>query len=210
MAATVEALAYSWQRAWTALGAPAPQALLTQLLASYMEPHRHYHTQQHLHECLDLLESALPLALHPGEVELALWFHDSVYNPQADDNELRSAEWAARALLEQGTPAAVAYRVQALVLATAHATPPQGPDEQLLVDVDLGILAATAPRFAEYQMQIRAEYQWVPEPIYLSKRHEVLQGFLQRPFIYGTVHFHDQLELIARHNLQSALSANVR
>ncbi|HET7670229.1 MAG TPA: hypothetical protein VFK84_07465, partial [Burkholderiales bacterium] len=40
----------------------------------YGEPHRAYHTQ-HLEECFALFDQTSPQ--HPGEVLLALWFHDA-------------------------------------------------------------------------------------------------------------------------------------
>ena len=46
-------------------------------------------------------------------------------------------------------------------MATRHAALPAGGDEQLLVDIDLAILGASAARFAEYERQIRAEYAFV-------------------------------------------------
>lgn len=41
-----EALAHSWQRAWSQLGLHAPDGLFERLLTAYNEPHRRYHTQQ--------------------------------------------------------------------------------------------------------------------------------------------------------------------
>src|SRR5256885_1237811 len=111
----------SWDSAWSALGASAPQPVLAELLQSYSEPQRHYHTLQHLGEAMGLLQPALGLAAHPGEVALALWFHDAVYQTQAKDNEARSADWAAAVLRGQGLPAEVAGRVHGLIMATCHA-----------------------------------------------------------------------------------------
>ncbi|MDR3017640.1 MAG: N-methyl-D-aspartate receptor NMDAR2C subunit [Delftia acidovorans] len=195
----------AWAQAWGALGVPAPAPLLAQLLQSYSEPQRHYHTLQHLAEVMDLLQPALPLAEHPGEVELALWFHDAIYATQAKDNEARSAEWAAAVLRGQGLPADVSGRVHGLIMATCHAAQPSGIDAQLLVDADLGILAADPLRFAEYELQVRAEYEWVPLPLYRAKRREVLQGFMQREAIYCTDWFRQRLESRARRNLAQAL-----
>ena len=111
----------SWDSAWSALGASAPPPVLAELLQSYSEPQRHYHTLQHLGEALGLLQPALGLAAHPGEVALALWFHDTVYETQAKDNEARSADWAVAVVRGQGLPAEVAGRVHGLIMATCHA-----------------------------------------------------------------------------------------
>ncbi len=196
--------ARSWQRAWAALGLTAPDGLMQRLLDAWAEPQRHYHTQQHLRECLALLEPALGLAQHPGEVELALWFHDAVYDPQGKDNEARSADWAAEALAQAGAGSAVQQRVRALIMATCHDAEPTDPDARLLVDIDLAILGAEPARFAEYDAQVRAEYRWVPSWLYRRKRKEVLAGFLARPAIYGTERFRERFEGQARENLRSA------
>jgi predicted metal-dependent HD superfamily phosphohydrolase len=195
-------LARSWQRAWVALGLPAPDGLMQRLLTAWAEPQRHYHTTQHLCECLALLEPAADLALHPGEVELALWLHDAVYDPKGKDNEARSADWATLALAQAGADEAVQQRVRALIMATCHDAEPTDPDARLLVDIDLAILGAEPARFAEYDAQVRAEYRWVPGWLYRCKRQQVLAGFLARPAIYGTERFRARLEGRARENLR--------
>jgi predicted metal-dependent HD superfamily phosphohydrolase len=199
----------SWRRIWTELGAHTIDGgVFNQLVAAYSEQHRHYHTLQHLRDCLSHCEAAASLARRPAEVELALWFHDAVYDPRRADNEERSAEWAWRAILAAGCADAVAQRVQSLVLATrAHeASPGDDADTQLLLDIDLAILGAAPARFAEYGSQIRAEYAHVPEADFLRGRARVLSGFLARPRIYATGAFHDALEQRARANLTQALA----
>lgn len=192
----------SWQRAWAALGLVAPEGLMQRLLDAWAEPQRHYHSLQHLRECLALLEPALGLAQHPGEVELALWFHDAVYDPQGKGNEARSADWAVEALALAGAGGEVQQRVRALIMATCHDAEPTDSDARLLVDIDLAILGADHARFAEYDAQVREEYRWVPGLIYRAKRRDVLAGFLARPAIYGTKRFSERFEGLARENLR--------
>ena len=200
-------LHHSWQRAWAGIGARTDgQGTYEQLLARYSEPHRHYHTLQHLGECLAMFDSVRGLPEHPDEVELALWFHDAIYDTHRPDNEERSADWARAALREAGVANDAADRVHALIMATRHTANPVLPDEQLLVDIDLSILAAEQARFDEYEGQIRQEYAFVPRWLFRRKRRAILQGFLDRPSIYSTAHFKQALEQLARENLKQAIT----
>lgn len=201
-------LSASWQRAWAGIGARGDgRAVFDAVVARYVEPHRHYHTLQHLAECLRLFDEVHPLAQRPHEVELALWFHDAIYDTRAADNELRSADWAREALHAAGVAAEAAERVHALILATRHTAVPQAGDEALLVDIDLSILGADAVRFEEYEAQIRREYAFVPGFLFRRKRRAILQGFLDRPRLYATDVLHTRLDAVARHNLAQAIRA---
>lgn len=195
------------KRAWTALGAGGGEALQAELLARYAEPHRGYHTRQHLDECLALFGEFAHLAERPAEVEIALWFHDAIYDVHRHDNEALSADWARTALLDAGASTDTGERVAALVLATRHSVAPQTADEQLLVDVDLAILGAAPARFAEYEAQIRREYAHVPPAVFSEKRAAILAGFVARPALYGTPALRERFEAPARANLQAALNA---
>lgn len=196
----------SWLRAWRGVGASGDgAAVFNTLVARYGEPHRRYHTLQHLAECLAAFDQARHLAAHAAEVEMALWFHDAVYDVRRSDNEEQSAQWAESALQAAGVPAPVAARVSSLVLATRHSAEPVSPDERVLVDVDLGILGSGEARFAEYERQIREEYAFVPALLFRRKRKAILQTFLQRPRIYSTPHFFAALEQAARRNLKRAI-----
>jgi predicted metal-dependent HD superfamily phosphohydrolase len=198
----------SWRRLWGELGAREVNGgLFNQLVAAYSQQHRHYHTLQHLRECLAHWDAAGTLARRPAEVELALWFHDAVYDARRDDNEERSADWAQRSVAAAGCDAGVGERVKALVLATKGHAPSDDPDTQLLLDIDLAILGASPERFAEFERQVRAEYEHVPADTYRAGRRRVLEGFRQRPRIYGTAAYHGALEQRARANLGQALAA---
>ena len=199
----------SWQRAWRGIGARSGgDSLRAALMAAWREPQRRYHTLQHLGECLDLFERVDALAAHRAEVEVGLWFHDAVYDVQRSDNEARSAAWLRDAARADGVAGDVVERICALIMATRHAALPRGVDAQLLVDIDLAILAAAEPRFAEYERQIRAEYAFVPEATFRARRRAVLAGFLARERIYSTAQLHDELEARARANLAAASAAH--
>ncbi|CBL46942.1 Conserved hypothetical protein [gamma proteobacterium HdN1] len=191
----------SWNQTWIDLELNAPEGLYEQLSTAYQEPQRHYHSQQHLIECLAHFEQVRGLAEHPGEVAIALWFHDAVYDVRGANNERQSADWAIRALTPCKATPATLRRIEELIMATRHDATPILPDEQLLVDIDLAILGASPQRFAEYDKQVRAEYSWVPSILYRMKRKKVLQSFLERPNIYCTQHFRAHYEAQARINL---------
>jgi predicted metal-dependent HD superfamily phosphohydrolase len=185
----------------------APGArILAALLDCYAEPHRAYHTLQHLEECFAQLDAAVDLAERPGEIAIALWFHDAVYDTHRADNEARSADWAREVVTQSGGSDEVALRVSQLVLATRHSGAPAEPDARLLVDIDLAIFAAEPDRYDEYERQIRFEYQWVPEGIFRDTRRRILSDFLARARIYTTVFFADRCEHSARRNLQRAIA----
>ncbi|MDP9909809.1 putative metal-dependent HD superfamily phosphohydrolase [Variovorax boronicumulans] len=205
---TPPALHANWTAAWQALGVATPDdALRLELQRRYGEPQRHYHTMQHLGECLAWFDREQALAERPGEVALALWFHDAIYDVHAHDNEARSADWARQALQAAGASDASADRVHALVMATRHDVVPEGRDAELLIDIDLSILGAERARFDEYERQVHAEYGFVPEEIRLPRRRAILQRFLDRPAIYATPRMHALLEARARENLQRSIAA---
>jgi predicted metal-dependent HD superfamily phosphohydrolase len=206
----MDTLEARWRTLWARLGFRRPASLLEDLLCAWREPQRHYHTLQHLQECLTLFDEVRDQAQHPFEVELALWFHDAVYDVRAHDNEERSARWAEQALTSAGLAPDSVRRIHDLIMATRHgAVPSSGtrPDDAALVtDIDLAILGAPAERFAEYEHQIRAEYAWVAPDVYSLKRRAVLRGFLDRASIYANAIVHQRLELQARSNLTRAIA----
>ena len=104
-----------WQRAGCA---EAPAGWYERLTAAYAEPQRHYHNQRHIADCLAAFAEAKHLARQPAAVELALWFHDAVYDPKAEDNEERSAALAECCIAETGTSGPLSAAVAKLVMAT--------------------------------------------------------------------------------------------
>jgi predicted metal-dependent HD superfamily phosphohydrolase len=202
-------LARSWQRCWAGIGASGGgEQVYDDLINRHGEDHRKYHTLQHLNECIAWFEKVGSLAKRPHEVEIALWFHDAVYDLQSRENEEQSAGLACLSMMMANVKSDAIERVAQLILATQHTAEPTLQDEQLLVDIDLSILGASPARFTEYETQIRDEYSFVEEALFRSKRREILLSFLDRKRIYATDAVFEELEQQARDNLLKAI--NVR
>ena len=184
----------------------ADEDLFHRLVTAYSEPDRKYHTLQHLDECFNHLTSLRACAERPAEVELALWFHDAIYNTHKKDNEKQSAKWASDSIIAAGLSAELAHRVRELIMATLHNAVPNGRDAEVLVDIDLAILGADRSRFDEYELQVREEYAWVPGFLYHPARRTVLEEFTRREHIYSTELFRLERELQARKNLRRSLA----
>lgn len=175
------------------------------LLTAYSEPQRAYHTLQHLEECLRCFDEVKKAGLiaKPDLLEMALWFHDAVYDPKGGENEELSAQMAVEAMGESD----LSREVVRLILLTKSHRPGEGADDAWIIDIDLGIFAQPMKRVLEYERQIRAEYAWVPQDVYAEKRAEILRGFLGRQKIYLTAWFQEQHEAQARENLRKLIAA---
>lgn len=207
----------AFQAAVAALGGTAPAAAHQRLLHAWEEPHRRYHTQQHLAECLARLHAwGQDLPDHDRALlTLSLWYHDAVYSIFRKDSEQLSAELARRDLCSFGVAAPAVGAVVELVLLTEHAAELRPGNElgALMLDIDLSILGASPARFQEYEQQIREEYQAVGHEAFNAGRRRVLEAFYAKadalaPTLYLTEHGRSLLPQ-ARANLASALGIAV-
>jgi predicted metal-dependent HD superfamily phosphohydrolase len=194
-----------WAALMQRLGLAQNVDTFERLQAAYAEKHRHYHTSEHINHCLVELDRSRALAQEPGEVELALWFHDAIYVTRSNKNEAKSAEWAMEFLANNGVDAKRVERVRDLIMATTHDADPRDPDAMLLVDIDLSILGADPQTHVRFEKNVRKEYSWVPAILFRRTRAGILQSFLDRPSVYATPGFRDRLEGAARVNLSSAI-----
>ncbi|MCE7980526.1 MAG: N-methyl-D-aspartate receptor NMDAR2C subunit [Caldilinea sp. CFX5] len=195
-----------WQQCWLRLTGRLPAARWwLELQQQYNAPQRAYHTLQHLAECLQHFDAVRSLLQYPDEVEVALWCHDVIYDTHRRDNEEASAQWAQQLLQETDAPSATSQRITDWIRLTKHMAEPVDADGAFLLDIDLAILGADKERFAEYEQQVRQEYNWVAWPAFCTGRAQILQSFLQRPTIYRTPFFQARFEAQARTNLTASL-----
>lgn len=180
------------------------------LRVRYSEPHRHYHDMSHIEALLTGLRHMQTPLEDPGAVELAVWYHDAIYDPHAGDNEAQSADLLVAELKGRVDDATV-RRAETMIRATFRHNLPEGltdaekSDCAAFLDLDLAILGADPATFDAYDANIRKEYSFVPDDLYRPARRAVLEGFLGRPRLYFTEPASRRLELPARTNLQRAI-----
>ena len=209
---TRETLQQLWLKHAKGIGIEKPtMPLLSQLVTAWSEPHRHYHSLRHLQECLQTLERWARDTSERHEIGIALWFHDAVYDPQRDDNEDKSARWAAKTLKELGVAQDKVRRIRQLVRATRRVSPSakaravrvEGLD--LMLDIDLAILGSDRARFEAYERQVRLEYAHLSDEAFALARADFVEVLLSASPLYRTEVARAELQAKARDNLLRSL-----
>ena len=180
--------------AWRHLSGGSHSAALERLLGRYREPHRRYHTTEHV---MWVLRHVVEIAStgHPGDtpldlpaVQLAALYHDAVYDPAATKpaaNEIASAALAGACASAFEWSDERADHVEQLVFATADHLA-HDVDAAVLLDADLAILGAEPAAYAAYMHGVRHEYHHVPDHLWVVGRAAVLLSFPARSAIYTT------------------------
>ncbi|MBK7872161.1 MAG: hypothetical protein IPJ74_16580 [Saprospiraceae bacterium] len=179
------------------------------IIKNYNSRRRHYHNLHHITSMLELSNVNTPHLQQKDVVDIAIFYHDIIYNPLRKDNEERSARRASEELKELNLPKEKIDLVYNFILATkSHDL--QGFDETsdlaYFLDFDLAILGATWKDYWNYAQQIRKEYEAYPDFLYNPGRVKVLQTFLSKPFIFYTATFRRMLEIQARKNIEQELA----
>ncbi len=186
---------------------PHAQPLGDDLLARYAEQHRHYHDQRHLTEMLETIDQLADLADDADAVRLAAWFHDAIYDPQAEpgENEEVSAQLAELELSAYGVEAARVAEIGRLIRLTAkHDCDPEDGNGAVLCDADLRVLSMAPDRYDEYAEGIRQEYAHVDDRNFARGRMTFLQA-LAETSLYATSRGHELWEHAARENVRREL-----
>lgn len=192
-----------WNRCAGA-GQQRAAALFSALDAYYGEPHRHYHTGVHIEDCLSRMDLAAAQLVQPDSVELAVWFHDVIYQPGAADNERRSADWFAEQAAGLLAPDLI-RRVENYIMSTTHCEPPADDGAQWVVDVDLSGLGMETDMFQRDGDNIRREFTHLSDAEFIRGQTRFLQSLLDRERIYYTPFFYDLCETRARRNIRNTL-----
>jgi predicted metal-dependent HD superfamily phosphohydrolase len=167
---------------------------------------RYYHNLTHIQEMLQIVYNLNSKYKLDVSIVFATWFHDIVYDTQANDNEERSADYARNLLSSLNIPSSTIDKTCSLILTTKyHKASEDDFETKILVDADLAILGSNPKRYSEYMLLIRQEYAWVPEQEYIVARKRALISFMERAYIFHTPELL-HLEASARQNIKEEIN----
>jgi predicted metal-dependent HD superfamily phosphohydrolase len=172
----------------------------------YQEPHRRYHDLCHVDFCLKQLDMVASLLDDPDAAEMSIWYHDVIYEPNARDNETRSAGFFASYTVDRFADDFVA-NVQHLILATEHPEIVGEGDAIYVTDIDLSSFALPWDDFQRDNAALREERADLSDARFEEGKRRFLTTLLERPRIFRTDYFHDLYEDRARDNIRRYLSA---
>lgn len=181
-------------------------SVFLELIDYYSESHRHYHTVEHVQKCLNQLDLAIHEIKDRDAVEMAIWFHDVIYEIDGKENELQSAAY----FLEQSdqimTPE-FRQRVHDMILTTVHDKNIPKGDACYVVDVDLSSLGMPWECFRKDSDDVRKEKGKLSDEEFLASQRPFLQALLDRPSIFFTEFYGKLYESTARTNIQRQLDS---
>ena len=162
---------------------------------------RHYHTLDHIEVLLESIKDFQPRPAERVKLELAIWFHDYVYDPKGFDNELMSMKEFEMFGIRTNLAPKDIKEISNLIMDTRHVYVPETRLGKIIADVDLKQLSILKDR-EKNDGNIRKEYFHVTDEEWLNGRIRFLKGMLDKQHIYHTSEYRGALEDTARHNLQ--------
>ena len=175
--------------------------------SAYTEPHRHYHDERHLDDCLWHLDQVHGLSERERRLlRWALLWHDAVYDPERTDNEEQSAEVAFGELTDCNVDESTASEVARLIsLTKGHRVETDDRLGALLVSIDLSILGSDRDRYRGYVDGVRQEYEPVPDDAWRAGRAAVLERLLAADPLFPESSYRERFEEQARRNMEREL-----
>jgi len=157
-----------------------------EVISRYNEPHRFYHTIDHI---TDVLKKLNDKGLEKNdELFLAAVFHDIIYNPKSNTNE----EDSANLFISESKNSSLTYdqkeHIKQLILDTKSHKPTVKHSEEFIA-IDLSVFDGTLGQLIKYEQQIFKEFQFVDYKTYKPKRIEVLNHFNTNGKLNGLIDY---------------------
>jgi predicted metal-dependent HD superfamily phosphohydrolase len=182
----------------------AEQSIWKVIESKYNEPVRAYHTLEHICDLINIATPYRSKITDFNAVQLAIFFHDIIYDPTSSLNEDESAELFLD-LMPKYIDENLVKKVTSYILATKSHHPPNLDDRDLsfFLDFDMSILGRERNEYSLYAKKIRREYKHVDEISFNKGRSAFLRKILMsnNP-VFSTPEFLSEMELKARSNIE--------
>jgi predicted metal-dependent HD superfamily phosphohydrolase len=141
-------------------------------ICRWNEPHRKYHSITHLQDLWGRIDNLSEITEKERDLlYLTALFHDIVYDPQRDDNELQSV-----LLLRKHAPKTVEIQqIADIILDTQHHTP-RSLLARIFCELDMSVVEAPYERLLEWEEGIAFEYAFLTSDEYTRRRVRFLQA----------------------------------
>jgi pantetheine-phosphate adenylyltransferase len=149
-----------------------------EILQRWQEPHRAYHTRNHLEDLLQQIRAISKNHITDKYREMLLLtavFHDIVYDPRRKDNEERSAK-----LLLENAPETPEIQYIVSIIHDTKTHKPKSPLSHIFCDLDMSIVKKPLPDLVQWESGIRYEYKHVPKFLYIIGRVRFLRQMIKR------------------------------
>jgi pantetheine-phosphate adenylyltransferase len=161
-----------------------------ELIRRWSEPHRHFHTLDHLNDVLrkiyTLYKNQKTKLRELHSLIIAAVFHDIIYDPKRTDNEEKSA-----ALLEERRPKEKSLKLSSLnsdliiqtakkiILDTKTHSAKSGI-EKIFNDIDCSVMDGDLSELLDWEKKIYKEYSYVGFEKYKKSRIEFLENVIAK------------------------------
>lgn len=178
-----------------------------ELTSLYCSPKRYYHNMAHVYNLLQLFDFYSKQIKQPLCFEIAIWWHDAIYEVKQKNNELKSTELALKNWKKYLSVPNL-EQIACFINSTAKHQPLlEQTDVYYFLDFDLSILAASPSQYLDYSNAIWQEYKGnYPKLVYNWGRKKVLKQFLKRPRLFFSKAFYQQHEQKARLNIKNEIN----
>lgn len=194
-----------WNRSRTTGGTGADaDDVYDEVYAYYSESGRHYHTPKHIEHCLTQFDLATDGMDDVDAVEMAIWFHDLIFDVSADDNELKSAQRFVELANDSMAPEFKA-KVFDLIMATAPPRQPKTSDQGFMLDIDLSSFGLPWDEFVRDSTAVREESPQLSDAEFFPGQRAFLESLVNRSHFYFTDFFRSRIEETARSNIRRHL-----
>ena len=170
----------------------------------YSEPGRRYHTPKHIEHCLAQFDLARAEMDDADAVEIAIWFHDLVFDVRANDNELQSARRFDE-LANDSMDAAFKASVHDLIMTTAPPRLPKTTDQKFMLDIDLSSFGLPWEDMLRDSIAVREESPQLSDAEFFPGQRAFLELLVSRDTFYFTEFFRSRIEDRARSNIERYL-----